>query len=218
MPFSAMTDMHYALIPLMFNNMAAIDYGSENGETCTISVGSTEEKIVVDNSSSGSFAMAGMFGGRGGGRRERFFDGQSGAGNTAIGNTLPGIPDGDVRDLPEIPGGQMPDMDGIAPSNGFQVPEGSHSMQGRTDIQCDPSGSEAVSGEIQPPGQNRGQNGMGGKWRDKGQFMQWERNQNGLQDTAASSIFTVSTDTLALVGVSILFLLVGILVALKVKP
>lgn len=249
------------VIPCSFSSIVISTPELQMGETCTISVGSTEDEIVVDNSSSGGFAMAGMFGGRGGSGK-RPFGGQPNERNTA---TPPKIPDGDTvqdempgkpdRDAQrgELPGGQapqnggdvpqgdfasggvqgggdMPDMgdvpnipdfsgaNGVAPPDGFQVPESGPDMQNGGNVQRESASREAVSGETQFPDQMRGQNGMGGSNRgDGGQFIPWGQNEDRPQDAAASGISTVSSDTLALAGVSILFLLTGILVALKVK-
>ena len=51
-------------IPCSFSSVVISTPELRMGETCTISVGDTEEDIIVDNSSnSGSFGMRGMFGG-----------------------------------------------------------------------------------------------------------------------------------------------------------
>ena len=257
-------------IPCSFSSIVISTPELQMGETCTISVGGTEEEIVVDNSSTGGFVMTGMFGGRGGGKADRFFGGQPGTGDMGNTDTPPELPDGDapmgempdgqmpqndgrgfrgdfvpggfqggdmgdmpggqMPDMGEIPGGQMPDMDTIpdapvfgdgndtAPPDSFQIPEDDPGMQTEEDIQREPSGSEAVSGEAQLPDQTRGQNGMGGGNRGDGrQFMQWDQNQSGPQDAAASGTPAVSPGALALVGVSILSLLAGIIIAFKVK-
>ena len=252
------------VIPCSFSSVVLSTPELQMGETCTISVGGIEEEIVVDNSSSGGFAMTGMFGGRSGGRADRFFGGQPGTGDTGNTNAPPEQPDGgapmdempddqmpqndgngfrgdfvpggfqggDMGDMPnmgEMPGGQMPDMDtipdapifgggnGTAPPDGFQVPEDGPGMQTGEDVRREPSGSEAVSGEAQLPDQPREQNGMGGSRGDGRQFMQWDQNQSGPQDAAASGAPAVSPGALALVGVSILSLLAGIIIAFKVK-
>ena len=62
------------------------------------------------------------------------------------------------------------------------------------------------------------QNGIGGGSRgDDGRFTQWEQNRDGPQDSAATGAPAVSPAALALVGVSILSLLAGIGIALKIK-
>ncbi len=58
---------------------------------------------------------------------------------------------------------------------------------------------------------------MPGGFRDGGQFAQRGQDQNGPQGAAAPADPAVSLDALALTGVSALFLLAGIFVALKVK-
>lgn len=172
------------VIPCGFSSIVISTPGLQMGETCTISVGGTENEIIVDNSASGGFAMTGIFGGRGG-RGERPFDGQPDL------NNIPGIPDfGDMS----VPG-----------------------MQNKGDVRRGPGGTEADSGESQPPDEMHGPNGMGGGRDDAGRVMQWGQNQNEPQGAVASGNSAVSPDTLALAGISVLFLLAGILIALKVK-
>lgn len=114
-----------------------------------------------------------------------------------------------IPDIP-APGG----MDGAAPPNNAQIPEDGHVMQNGAGFQHGPGGLGAVSDETQLPDEMRGQNGKGGGNRGDGsQFTQWGQHQDRPQEAAASGISTVSLDTLALVGASILALLVGILAA-----
>lgn len=221
------------VIPCGFSSVVISTPELQMGETCMISINGTEDEIVVDNSTSGGFAMAGMFGGgmqhggmfggRGGGKGDRDFSGQPDGGSTDAEGTPPEMPDRDAQ-RDEMPDGQMPpdggdapwgdfapggiqgggrpdmdnipnipdfgDMNGAAPPDGTQAPEGGPGTQNGEDIRREPSGS---------------------------QFTPWGQNEDRPQDAAASGISTVSPDTLALVGVSILFLLTGIFVALKVK-
>ena len=247
------------VVPCSFSSVVLSTPELQMGETCTISVGSTEDEIIVDNSSSGGFAMAGMFGGgmqhggmfggRGGGKGDWDFSNQPDAENTDIESTPPDMPDKDAQ-RGEMPGGQMP-QGGGAPQNDFTpggvqgggdmpdmdnvpnipasgnmddtafpngaVPENGPGIQHEGGSQREPNDPDAVSGEMQFPDQGRGQNGMGGGREDGSQFMQWGQNQDRPQDAAASGSSTVSPDALVLMGVSILFLLAGILIALKVK-
>ena len=163
-------------IPCSFSSVVISTPELQMGETCTISVGGTEDEIVVDNSTSGGFGVAGMFGGgmqhggmfdgRGGGRGDRPFDSQPDGGGT--------------------------DAEGVPPET--------------------PDGAPVLGGG---PGM---QNGMGGGSRgDDGRFTQWGQNRDGPQDAAASGTPAVPPAALALVGVSILSLLAGIGIALKIK-
>lgn len=164
------------VIPCSFSSIIISTPELQMGETCTLSVGGTEDEIVVDNSSSGGFDMAGMFGGRDG-RGERPFDGKPDMGSTAAADTPPKIPEGNAGQA-ETPG--MPDMDNIPEIPAF--------------------------------------GDMGGDRGDGGRFMPWGQSQDGPQDDGAVSVSAaVSPDALVLLGVSVLFLLAGIFVALKVK-
>lgn len=86
------------------------------GETCTLSIGDTQEEITVDNSSASTgFGMGGMqpggfdremFGGRGN-RADRFDGNRSNFGNM----DRDGSRFGDMQEMPDMPDmGEMPDM------------------------------------------------------------------------------------------------------------
>ena len=222
-------------IPCSFSSIVISTPELQMGETCTISVGSTEAEIVVDNSSSGSFTMAGMFNGRGG-RGGQTLGGWPGSGDTGMENTPPEIPSGDPgqEGTPGMPDGQTPQgMENTPP----EIPSGDPGQEGTPEMPDGPmpqdggdisrddftpgggqGGGRPDMGEMQFPDQTRGQNGMdGGKRGNGGQFMQWEQDQDGPQGFAAPEGPAASLGTLALVGASVLFLLAGILVARKVK-
>ena len=67
------------------------------------------------------------------------------------------------------------------------------------------------------PNRQRGQNGMGGDWRNEDQPMQWGQNHDWMPDNEVAEISVISSETLILTGASILFLLAGTLIALKVE-
>ena len=199
-------------IPCSFSSIVISTPELQMGETCTISVGITEDEIVVDNSSSSGFAMAGMFGGgmqhggmlggRGGGKEDRDFFNQPDIENTDMENTPPELSDKDDEH------GGIPDRNG----QWGEIPNG-HMPQGSDAPQGDFAPGSIQDGGNMPdmddvPNGNRG---------DGSQFMPWGQNEGRPQDAAASGTSAVSPDTLALVGVSILFLLAGIFVALKMK-
>lgn len=155
-------------IPCSFSSVVISMPELQMGETCTISIGDTEEEIIVDNSSGSSgFGMRGMFGdgmqqdgfpgGMRGGRGGRMegFDGER------PGKIDSGLGDGQPQEMPEIPGGDV--------------------RRGEKPAQ------EDFPSRMQIPDQGRGQDEM-----------------------------VVSSEALILTGVSVLVLLAGIMIALKV--
>ena len=57
--------------------------------------------------------------------------------------------------------------------------------------------------------------GFGSRGGDR--FTQWDQSQDRPQDGAADTTFAISPDALPPVGVSVLFLLAGLVIAFKVK-
>ena len=141
-------------------------------------------------SSMGSMSMGGMGGNRGG----NFAEGRNRIGSEEQ------IPDSNFSD------GEMP-----------QTPEDDRSTQNRGGIQPNIGSQEDFSGGSQIPDQERGQGEMGGNRRGGDQFMQWGQNQNWMQGSAATETSAFSPDALIPVGISMLVLLAGILIALKIK-
>ena len=190
-------------IPCGFSFLVISTPELQLGETCTISVGDSAEEITVDNTSSSGFGMGDMFGGgmRGGffdgrfggraGRTERFSDAQPVAVDLEIDESqpqgTPELPDGDTWR------GEMPQIpDGGFPNGGMpQMPDGGFS-----------------DGEM-PQMTNDAFRRYDGR-RGDDQFMQRE-------DQVVGETPAISSDTLILTGVSVLFLLAGILIALKIK-
>lgn len=264
------------VVPCSFSSVVLSTPGLQMGETCTLSIGGTEHEVVVDNSSSGGFGMAGMFGGgmfggdmqQGGmsggrgGKGDRVFGTQPNTGAPGTEGAPPELPSGQnetpggqspwgAGDMPEglesggfpggMPGmggtspgqmpdmgdfpGQMPDMgdlpdlpasgdrNGVTPPDGFQMPEGTPGTQDAENTPDEPGGQ----GNPWDNGQMRGQAGPDGGLRGGGQFAQWGQNQDGPQGAAVPGDSAVSPETLVLVGVSALFLLAGIFIAVRVK-
>ena len=188
------------VIPCAFSSIVISTPELQLGETCTISIGDSSEEITVDNTSgSGGFGMGGMqgdmFGGRGG---NRFSNGRLSASNAGTEDVRPMKPsalstaDTGRGDMPQQPGEGF--MGGDMP----QMPDGNF---GDWNIP-----------QISDDNLVRGGNRRGGD-----QFMQWEQNPDWTQGGAAADSSALSSDVLILVGVSILVLLAGILIALKMK-
>ena len=211
-------------IPCSFSSVVISTPKLQMGETCTISIGDTEEDIIVDNSSnSGGFGMRGMFGGgmqqdgfpggmRGGrsGRRNQFDGSQSDTSDPDIENVwpqdMPDMPGGDVGGM-EMPTEQLPDGEGVPDMQSGDMPE-----------IPDREISDQDAGQMQVPDQQHRQGGMDGdNRRDGDQPIQWGQNRDWMQDGETVKTSVVSSESLILTGVSILVLLAGILFALKVK-
>ena len=177
-------------IPCGFSSIVVSTPELRLGETCTIMIGDNSAEVTVDNSSgSNGDRMGGMFGG---GMQGGFSGGRGG-----------GFPD---RDGPQMPDGGVPD--GGEP----QIPDGSGFPDGGRP-QIPDGGAFPDGGRPQMP--NGGFTDDGG--RDGSRFPQWGQEQDRTQDGAQSGAAAVPPDTLILVGVSVLFLLAGILIAFKVR-
>lgn len=204
---SAGTVLMSEMIPCSFSSVVISTPELQMGETCTISIGDTEEEITVDNSSNSSgFGMrdmldggmqqgdfpGGMRGGRGG-RMERF-----GGGNR---------PDADDMNRDESWSEEMPEMPDGDTGRGEMFSD-------RTlwDNEDAPQ-NDFASGYMQG---NRPDMGSG-NWPDEDQFMQRVQNRDWMRGGEVAETSVISLETLILTGVSILFLLAGILIALKVK-
>ena len=190
---SAGTVLMSEVIPCSFSSVVLSIPELQMGEICTISVGDTEEEITVDNSSdSGGFGMGGM---QQGGFFEEMPGGRGGRANRFGGNRS----DVDIEGE-RMPGGQgMPELQ--------EMPE----LQDMPELQEMPGMSEI-------PDQQHGQNGMGGgNRRIEDQPMQWGQNHDWIPDSEAAETSVASSATVILTGASILFLLAGILIALKVR-
>ena len=195
-------------IPCSFSSVIISTPELRLGETCTISIGGSSEEVTVDNSSgSGGFGRGGMFGG--GMRQDGPFGGRGGAGGRFPGDQPDAdnesASDGQPQDRPEPPDGAA------GRGEGPQAPDGG-SVDGG--IPQAPDGGFA-DGETP---WTRGDGFMGGGSRRGGdQFTQGGENQDRTQGGAAGEAPAVSPDAFIPVGVSALFLLAGIWIAVKVK-
>lgn len=221
-------------IPCNFSSVVISTPELQFGETCTISIGDSSEEITVDNSSSsGGFGMGGMRGGGmfGGGMRGGMLGGQGNRTKRSSGDQPDGMstevmnlqsqnaPDASDSnsqppDVPELPDGyarrgempRMPDID--FPSGELpQTPDSAPAD--REAPQMPDSGSM--------PQMPDGGFANGGNRRGGDQFMQRGQNRDWTQDSASVETSVISSDTLILVGVSVLVLLAGIFIALKTK-
>ena len=232
-------------IPCSFSSVVISTPELQLGETCTISVGDSAEEITVDNSTSGGFGAAGMFGGGMkvggfGGRGNRFSDEQTDAVGGATAQTqpqnVPELPDGEVE------GGERPQRPDGAFNGGEipQVPDGETGRGQRPQMpNGDFNGGEAPKlpdGDVsngEPPQIPDGETGRGQRPQitdgelDGQDFSgrQFPGNRNGdgrpgdtqIPDETAAEPSALSPDTLIPVGVSALFLLAGLLIAWKVR-
>ena len=181
------------VIPCGFSNLILSAPELRVGEECTLSVGEEEEQITVDNSSdAGGFGMGRMFGGgMAGGRGMGGMPGGRGAerisGGESTGEGTPGMPD---ERTPQMPEEEMP-----------QTPDGEKRQMPEGMISGWPETGEAgerpahFAGERQPA-ETGGRRG-------------WP------SDFAEQEASPVSGGTAALIGISVLALLAGILIAVK---
>ena len=202
------------VIPCAFSNLVLSTPDLQMGETCTISIGGTEAEVTVDNSSSsGGFGgRGGMFGGGfggQGGRGGRGLDSRSDAdGQTPNVSTLSAVnpggrggQSGPGGDGSQMPGGGLGGQGGGFPGGDFgggDMPQ----MPGGEPPSGEPPIGELPDGDApQMPGGDR--------------FTQWGQNQP--QDSTADTASAIPPETFVMVGVSVLVLLAGILIAFKVK-
>ena len=212
-------------VPCAFSSIVLSAPGLEVGDTCTLSIGGTETEITIDNSS-GPGGFGGM-GGWGGGQQGGGFGGRGDKGGrwgldsaeTADGQTLTvstlsavGLGRGGWSgDMPQMPGGDGSQIPGGGfGGDGSQVPGGGF---GNGEMPQMPGGDFGNGDAPQIPDDVFGGAGR----RDRDQFTQWGQDQDRTQGGVSSEISAVSPDAFLLVGVSVLFLLVGIAIALKVR-
>ena len=215
---SAGTVLVSEAIPCSFSSIVISTPELQMGETCTISIGDTEEEITVDNSTaSNGFGMGGMqqggfpggaFGGRGN-RAERFGGNRPNTGSMDRGGSrseempemqetpeiqeMPEMPD--MSDMPEMPGGNTEREEMF----GDRIPWDSEDTP-RDDF--NPGDRQDIDDSNQ---------------RDENRFMQWDQNRDAIRGGAADEASSASPATLIPIGISILVLLAGILFALKVR-
>ena len=107
-------------------------------------------------------------------------------------------------------------QDGNRPPD-FQMPENGHNAHIEDDMTPNFDGPENFSGQIQIPDQRNEQNGMRGGRRGEDPPMFERQHQDWRQGDMTAESSALSPDTPIAVGVSILLLLAGILIAVKTK-
>lgn len=217
-------------IPCSFSSLVLSTPGLKVGDVCTLVVGDVQEQITIDNTSSSGFNPSGMFGGRGHGgafgeRTNDFapFQGQ-GLSPEADSSNVMEAPDGmrspDGMGRPE----GMRSPDGMEPPDGMEHPDGMESPDGmRSPDDTEPlDGGNIYDGENESDRQEMqevsGRPLFSGEKPSQGNgthSQQQVRGQMSSQEELSSS--NISADTLALLGISVLALMVGLITALKVK-
>ena len=213
---SAGTMLVSETIPCSFSSIVISTPELQMGETCTISIGNTDETITVDNSSdSNGMGMGGGMFGRRGDKTDQFPGNRPNAGDANTEDhppqSIPDMPNGESQpqNMPDMPDGNM------QPQDIPDIPEGNRKAKNKGDLNS--GGQEDFSDGTHIPDQGRGKNGMSGGKRNEDPSMQLGQNQDWMQDDMPAETSAISPDTLILVGVSILLLLAGILIAFKTK-
>ncbi len=215
-------------VPCSFSSIILSAPQLQMGETCTVVIDGTETEVVADNSSAGGFGMGGRFGGMRGGMN----GGMNGDMNDDInggmtggmgrrpdrsmnGGDMPQTPDGEVPQLPNGKASQLPDSPSAvsqdAASGDVQTPDQYHMKfrdpSGDNSFQPDPNGGIATPDQNAAdwqPGQNGG-------------FMQRGQRQNWNAPAAQAETIAVSPETWTLISISALCLVVGLLIAWRIK-
>lgn len=202
-------------IPCGFSSVVLSAPGLRVGDVCTLTIGGEQEQITIDNTSSSGFVMAGMFGG--GMRGGQGFAGQGFADRQDMeppGAMNGGFSPNDMAELPddsdfqgnrERPDG-MQRPDGAEMPNGMDMPDGAN-MPGDGDW---PDQKEFQESGGRPFGSDAGQDR-----EDAGRSPQRDWGQTRPEDGGSSS--NLSAAAFALLGISVLVLLAGLLFAVKVK-
>ena len=185
-------------VPCGFSSVLVSTPDMKIGDTCTLIVGDTETQMTIDNSSSGGF---GGFGGFGGGRMP--------GGNGFSGGQMPGRggfgKGGGTMDSGTA--GEAPDSE--SPQNGALLSSGDAVPP---DLQNGDAGDRSQSG-IPQDGRLFGGRQDGGNMRNPTGAMPGQAAASQPTDTPAP----ISTEALALLGISALVLLLGCAIALFYK-
>ncbi|MCH5317834.1 MAG: carbohydrate-binding domain-containing protein [Eubacterium sp.] len=191
------------IIPCSFSSVIISSPELNIGETYTVSVGDTQTDITVDNSSAskGGFGMGGMFGG---GKQDKFPNGQPDWDNANGDDFQPG-------NAPEMPSGGMP--------NGG-MPNGEISSGGIPNGGM-PNGDGSPQNGFKPGGGFKGDGYNKGKFPDEhggddDHKMPFGQNDHEPSDTLSKSA-NISPNTFILIAISALLLIAGIIIALKVR-
>lgn len=195
------------VIPCGFTSAVLSAPGLRVGDVCTLTIGGTQEEVTISNASSSGSIGAGMFGG--GMRGDRNFGGMGG------GRDFPDRQDAQLPERPEggIPSGnlteqpELPDFSGDREfPGGIEPPEGAD-MPGRGD-RPGQTGDQGTGGAPAAPGGEQTQgNGMRIPQKEWGQTVPEE----------GGTPPGLSAQALVLLGVSVLTLLAGLLIAAKYK-
>lgn len=195
-------------IPCSFSSVLLSTPELKTEDSCTIEINGIQEQLTIDNNSSGSFTQTGMFGGmRGGGNHEApdFSGSQKG-----------GRQEGFMPDMSsEIPSDLPSDMPSEIPSDvpSDTPPDMSSDMSSDLPSDSDmpqnifPQENNREFGDKQEPGGGGKMNLPDGESRSGRQLY--------ADETISSSVYSVHT--LVLVGISVFVLLIGLLIAIKVK-
>ena len=191
-------------IPCGFSSVVLSAPGLSVGDVCTLIIGGEREQVTIDNTSSSGFVTAGMFGGgmRGGqgfaGRQDMEPSGALDGGFSPNGMT--GQPDG--SDFP----GNRERPDGMQRPGGADMPDGGNIPDG---------GERPDQNEFQGTGERPAGPDTGHDREDGMRFPQQDWGQTRPEGSVPSS--DLPAGTFALLGVSVLILLAGLLFAVKVK-
>ena len=185
-------------IPCGFSSVVISTPELQMGEICTVSIGGTEAEITVDNSS----GFGGM-GGWGGGQQGGGFGGRGGKGGRWGMDSTVTADGGQALNLSTLSAVDLGGHGGF-PGGGF--PNGDF---GDGDMPQMPGGNF--------PGGDAAPQMPGGGFGNGDRFTQWGQNQGHAQTGADDTASAVSPEMFLPVGISVLFLLAGLVFAFKVK-
>ncbi len=212
-------------IPCSFTSVIISTPDMQKGETCTLAIGDQEEEITVDNTS-GSVGMTGMLRGMG-----RMQGGRKGMAGRVTGSAEPvnamdnirrtegvasDLTEGESAEkiLPESPNDQAEEMNPpeqpdnqAGEMNPPTLPNGQTGEVNPPSIPTSADGGFSGNEQMSPEGVESGENGAA--------F--WEnRRRAEMNGTTIEEASEVSGKALILTGISVLFLLGGLLAALKI--
>lgn len=202
-------------IPCSFSSVVISTPELKLGDICTIEVGDVQEQVTIDNTSSSGFRPAGMFGGGGKFGGDRFGDGMSGDSmqdGKAYGKIPNGQENSDVQpypnqkdnghqgkqpqDMPDVPG--FPD--GMEPPDGNKIPYDERLTDGQDMLEA---GGRAFASDAEQAQRD----GARSPRQDWGQMYPGGNNPSS----------SLSADKFVLTGISVLALLTGLFIALKIR-
>lgn len=186
-------------IPCSFSSVILSAPGLKVGDTCTLTVGDMQEKITIDNAAAAGFGF-----GRGGMAR----------GGMRAGQDFNSVPEGQEN------GGNLTDMPNIAPDGngrprGMNFPDGTERPDSTesSDGAAPPNGMNRPDGEGWPAGQGMADAGPG-----RGDGTRFQQQREGEMNPAGNvSSSAVSAENLVLPGISVIVLLIGLFVAIRIR-